>query len=82
MDYEKEQLNLNASCILQRELNEKGPNEWNNKEKSPCTEKQKVHFSRRGHYKTKAYRNLKHKEASNINTGGFLMSTLSASTLD
>ena len=37
MDYEKVQLKLNASCILQRELNEKGLNEWNKKENSPCT---------------------------------------------
>jgi len=53
MDYGKEQLKLNASCILQRELNEKDPCKGNNKEKSPCTQQQKVHFSRRGHYKTK-----------------------------
>ena len=52
MGYEKEQLKLNASCILQREFNEKGSYEENNKEKSPCAEKQKVHFSRRGYYKT------------------------------
>lgn len=52
MDHEKDQQKVNAPCILQSELNVKDPCKGYYKEKLRCTQQQKVHFSRRGHYKT------------------------------